>query len=422
MIAALVALTILIGAGLWWALDQLRPLPPRHIVLATGSEGSAYRFYGEEYREILAREGIDVDLRPSEGDVENLQLLSDPASGVDAAFVQGGLTSRKKSPQLASLGTLSYQPLWIFYRSLGRVPTGYLKDFTGLRVSMGPPRSGSRALSETLLASAGIDTDSALLKDLDPEKAAEQLLRGEIDAAVLLGSWDSPAVQQLLQAPGISLLPLKRVDAYAALFPYLERLVLPEGTGDLSRDNPPADLALLAVKTSLVVRRDLHPAIQYLLLDAAEQIHGHPGVFDDAGEFPAAEAIDLPLSAEARQFYKSGRPFTQRFLPFWLAALVERLLVLLVPLLGVMYPIFRLAPSIYAWSIRRKIFGLYTELRVLELEVGSAAPGALSSDLVTRLDSLDQRAHRMRLPVSYTPMLYTLRDHIILVRRRVAGT
>ena len=422
LVAALVATTVLLGAGLWWALDQLRPLPPRHIVLATGSEGSAYRLYGEEYRQILAREGIDVDLRPSDGDVENLHLLSDPASDVDAAFVQGGLTTKKASPQLASLGTLFYQPLWIFYRSLGRTPAGFLKDLNGLRVSMGPPRSGTRALSETLLASAGIDTDSALLKDLNPEVAAEQLERGQIDAAVILGSWDSPAVQKLLQAPGISLLPLRRVDAYAALFPYLERLVLPEGTGDLAHDNPPADLPLLAVKSSLVVRRDLHPSIQYLLLDAAEQIHGHPGVFDDAGQFPAAEAIDLPLSAEARQFYKSGPPLTQRYFPFWLAALVERLVVLLVPLLGVMYPLVRLAPAAYAWSIRRRIFGLYSELRVLELAVGAGSKAPVSAEVIGRLDSLEQRAHRLQLPVAYSPMLYTLRDHITLVRRRVEGS
>ncbi|MFI5210032.1 MAG: TAXI family TRAP transporter solute-binding subunit, partial [Gemmatimonadales bacterium] len=417
-IAALVILTVAIGAGLWWALDQLRPLPPRHIVMATGSEGSAYQVVGEEYRELLAGEGIDVDLRPTDGDVENLQLLSDPSSGVDAAFVQGGLTSKKKSPQLASLGTLFYQPLWIFYRSLGRPPSGFLKDFSSLRLSMGPPRSGTRALVETLLAGAGIDTDSALLMDFNPEVAAEQLERGRIDAAVILGSWDPPAVQKLLQADGISLMALRRVDAYAALYPYLERLVLPEGTGDLVLDNPPADVPLLAVKSSLVVRRDLHPAIQYLLLDAAEQIHGHPGVFDDAGQFPAAEAIDLPLSAEARQFYKSGRPLAQRYLPFWLAALVERLLVLLVPLLGVMYPLFRLAPAAYAWNIRRRIFGLYSELRVLELEVAGKPGGPLSPEAATRLESLEQRAHRLQLPVAYSPMLYTLRDHITLVRRR----
>ena len=212
------------------------------------------------------------------------------------------------------------------------------------------------------------------------------------------------------------------MDAYAALFPYLEKLVLPEGTGDLALDNPPADVPLLAVKSSLVIRRDLHPAIQYLLLDAAEQIHGHPSVFDDAGQFPAAEAIDLPLSAEARQFYKSGRPLAQRYLPFWLAALVERLLVLLVPLLGVMYPLVRLAPSVYAWNIRRRIFGLYSELRVLELAVGAGNMTPVSAEVVGRLDSLEQRAHKLQLPVAYSPMLYTLRDHITLVRRRVEGT
>lgn len=421
LVAALVATMVLVGAGLWWALDQLRPLPPRHIVMATGAEGSAYQLIGQEYRELLAREGIEVDLRSSDGDVENLQLLSDARTGVDVGFVQGGLTNKKISPQLASLGTLFYQPLWIFYRGRKETSTGFMKELVGLRVSMGPARSGTRALASTLLASAGIDTDSALLLPLTPEASAEQLQHGQIDAAVILGAWESPAIQQLLRAPGIKLLALRRVDAYAALFPYLEKLVLPEGTGDLALDNPPADVPLLAVKSSLVIRRDLHPAIQYLLLDAAEQIHGHPGVFDDAGQFPAAEAIDLPLSAEARQFYKSGRPLAQRYLPFWLAALVERLLVLLVPLLGVMYPLVRLAPSIYAWNIRRRIFGLYSELRVLELAVGAGIKGPVSADIVGRLDSLDQRAHRLQLPVAYSPMLYTLRDHITLVRRRVEG-
>jgi len=420
-VAVVVAFTLLIGALLWWGLDRLRPLPPSRIVMATGPEGSAYQLVGEEYRVILGREGIDVDLRPSDGDVENLQLLRDSTSGVSVGFVQGGLTSKQKTPQLVSLGTLFYEPLWIFYRGRTETSAGFLKELKGLRVSIGAHRSGTRALTTTLLASAGIDTDSVLLLALTPEKAAEQLQQWQIDAAVIMGAWEAPAVQQLLRAPGIKVMPLRRADAYAALFPYLEKLVLPEGTGDLALDNPPTDLPLLAVKTSLVIRRDLHPAIQYLLLDAAEQIHGHPGVFDDAGQFPAAEAIDLPLSPEARQFYKSGRPLAQRYLPFWLAALVERFLVLLVPLLGVMYPLVRLAPSVYAWNIRRRIFGLYSELRVLELEVGAVKPGQPSPEITSRLDSIDHRAHRMQLPVAYTPMLYTLRDHIALVRRRVAG-
>ena len=179
---------------------------------------------------------------------------------------------------------------------------------------------------------------------LSPEESAAQLIGGQIDGAVILTGWEAPAVQQLLTAPGISLLALRRVDAYVALYPYLEKVVLPEGTGDLATDNPPADIALLADKSSLLVRRTLHPAIQHLLLDAAEQIHGGPGVFNAAGQFPAPQATDLALSAEARHYYKSGRPYLQRHLPFWLAAFVERVLILLLPLLGVMVPLVRLAP------------------------------------------------------------------------------
>ena len=230
--------------------------------------------------------------------------------------------------------------------------------------------------------------------------------------------WDAPAVQQLLKAPGISLLALKRVDAYVALYPFLEKVILPEGAGDMVRDNPPVDVALLADKTSLIIRKDLHPAIQHLLLYVAEEIHSRPGIFKSAGQFPANEAIDVPVSRVAREFYRSGRPFLQQYMPFWLAAFVERMLIVLVPLFGLMVPLIRLAPSAYAWGIRRRVLGLYRDLRVLEHEVDSSSGGA-SAELKGRLDRLEKRAHEVKLPVAYTPMLYTLRDHIALVRRRI---
>jgi len=420
-LAAMAFATLVVGALLWWVLDQWRPLPPRQFVMTTGAEGSAYVELGEEYREILAQDGITVHLRASAGDVENLNRLDDPASDVDVGFLQGGLTDRKKSPGLVSLGTLMYQPLWVFYRWQGKPADGYLEELKDHRVSIGPDLSGTRALTTALLLRAGIDTDSALLLPLTPEEAEDQLRHGKIDAAVILSGWEAPAVQRLLVAPGIRLMPLRRADAFVALYPHIEKVVLPEGTGDMALDNPPADITLLADKTSLVVRRTLHPAIQYLLLDAAEQIHARPGVFNAAGEFPAPEAIDLPLSSDARQFYKSGRPLAQRYLPFWLAALVERLVVLLVPLLGLMYPLARLAPAVYAWSIRRRVLGLYSELRLLELEAGPSDQPQVPGDFLGRLDSLEQRAHRLHLPIAYSPMLYTLRDHITLVRRRVEG-
>lgn len=418
-IAAIIVVALLLGALLWWGLNRISPLPPDHFVMTTGAEGSAYQQLAKEYRDLLAGEGIRVELRPSEGDVDNLARLRDPASGVDVGFLQGGLTNAQESPDLASLGTVFYQPVWFFYRGTGQTPARLLSELGTLRLSLGPRRSGTRALATTLLGRAGVDTASALIHGLSPEEAAQELIEGRIDAAVIVTGWDAPAVQQLLQAPGISLLQLKRVDAYVALYPFLTKVILPEGAGDMVRDNPPVDLALLADETSLIIRKDLHPAIQHLLLYAAEEIHSRPGIFNAAGQFPANEAIDVPVSRVAREFYKSGRPFLQRYMPYWLAALVERVLIVLVPLLGLMLPLVRLAPPVYAWRIRRRVLGLYRELRVLEREVDASAAGAVSLEMKERLDELERRAHQVKLPVAYTPMLYTLRHHIALVRQRI---
>jgi len=420
-VTAVAIVTIVVGIGLWWAADQIRPLPPKTVVMTTGPEGSSFHELGKQYRAILATAGIDLQLRTSEGGITNLERLQDSASGVDVGFLEGGLTDGARSTGLASLGTVMIDPLWIFYRPASVNATGYLSDFTKARFSVGPVGSGSRALTLILVQRAGIDTDSALLRSLPPDSAADALIGGDIDAAAILTGWDAPAVQRLLAAPGIALLPLKRVEAYAALYPYLEKVVLPEGIGDLATDNPPADVPLLADKSSLIIRRTMHPAIQHVLLDAAEQIQARPGVFNAAGQFPAPEAIDLALSAEARHYYKSGRPFLQQHLPFWLAAVVERLLILLLPLLGIVVPLARLAPMLVGAVVRRQVFGLYGELKVLEKELrvlGSAAP---SREFIERLDRLDQRAHAMRLPASYMPMLYTLRHHITLVRAQLAG-
>jgi TRAP-type uncharacterized transport system substrate-binding protein len=418
-VAAVIVTAVLVGALLWWGLNRISPLPPDHIVMTSGAEGSAYEQFAKEYRDLLAGEGIRVELRPSQGDVENLRRLRDPASGVDVGFLQGGLTNGRESPDLASLGTVFYQPVWFFYRGSGKTPAGLLSDLGAFRLSLGPQLSGTRALATTLLARAGVDTGSALIRALSPEAAAQQLIESQIDGAIIVSGWEAPAVQQLLREPGISLLALKRVDAYVALYPFLEKVILPEGAGDMVRDNPPVDVALLADKTSLVIRKDLHPAIQHLLLYAAEEIHSRPGIFNSAGRFPANEAIDVPVSRVAREFYKSGRPFLQRYMPFWLAALVERVLIVLVPLFGLMVPLVRMAPSIYGWRIRRRVLGLYRELRVLEHEVDASAAGSVSLEFKERLEKLERRAHEVKLPVAYTPMLYTLRDHIALVQQRI---
>ena len=391
-------------------------LPPRMIVMGTGAEGGANYEFGIRYRDILAQSGVTLQLRPTAGGLENLALLRDPRSGIGVAFIQGGTTNKKESPDVMSLGAVFYEPLWLFYRS--EIGEG-IQALRGRRLSIGPEGSGGRALALELVKRTNI---SGEFLGLTPRIAAEKLITGDIDAAFIVTSWDSPVVQHLMTAKGIELASYPRADAYVALYPFLNKLVLPAGVADLAMNRPPADVVLLAAKASLAVRADLHPAIQHLLLTAAMQIHSQPGIFQKAGQFPAAESIDLPLSEEAISFYKTGRPFLQEYLPFWIATLVERMLLVFIPLAAVLYPLFTFLPKIYDWIIRSKIMGLYEEMKLIESNMEAQGHGYDADDVTAKLDQLDQRANALRLPRVYAIMLYTLRSHIDLVRDRLART
>lgn len=405
----------------WLAFAFFKPTPPRVVTMSTGPEGGISAELGGRYRELLARHGVDLRLSPSAGAVENVERLRDPKSGASIAIIPGGIIDRKDSPRLVSLGTLFYEPLWIFSR--GRALADRRGLSRNLRISVGAEGSGTRAFSVEFLARLGIvDGRNASLLALAPQAGAEKLLGGEIDALILLDAWEAPMVRKLLAAKELRLVNAPRADSWVALYPYLNKVVLPAGVADMARDVPPEDVTLLAPKASLVVREDLHPAIQYLLLQAAAEIHSGPGVFQKAGEFPAPESVDLPLSDHARQFYKTGPPFLQRHLPFWLATLVQQLLVLLIPVLGLLYPLLRFAPGAFEWAMRRKILRLYKELKLLEEELATHHGAEDVQDLTARLERLDEEAERIWLPIYMRPLLYQLMMHISLVRGRIKRT
>jgi TRAP-type uncharacterized transport system substrate-binding protein len=413
-----VLVTAAVVAATWLAFATLKPTPPRVVTMATGPEEGVSAELGKRYGELLAREGIELRLSPSAGAVENVTRLRDPKSGISVAIIPSGITTRRDSPELVSLGTLGYQPLWMFSR--GRPLSERLRSSTNLRISVGAEGSAARAFSVEFLARLGIaDGRNANLLALAPQEAGDKLLRGEIDAAIILDAWESSLVQRLLVARDIHLVNAPRADSWIALYSYLSKVVLPAGVADMARDIPPANVTLLAPKANLVVREDLHPAIQYLLLDAAAQIHAGPGVFNKAGEFPAPEAIDLPLSDQARQFYKTGPPFLQRHLPFWLAILIQQLLVLLIPVLGLLYPLLRIAPASFGWAMQRRILTLYGELKVLEDELARRHPPDRADDLAARLDRMEERVSRIWLPMNLRPLRYQLKAHISLVRQRM---
>jgi NMT1 family protein len=317
--------------------------------------------------------------------------------------------------RLASLATLFYEPLWLFMRKPPKNPLKPLEP--GMRISLGAAGSGTYKLARELIVASGADLSRMKLYELGENDADDALMRGELDFVAMSMSPRSPIIQKLLKDSNIVTLDWPRADAHVALMPYLSKRTLPRGVADLASDRPARDLNLIATKANLIVRADLHQAIQHLLLEAASEIHGGPGIFNKSGEFPAAEPIDLSLSDIAREYYRSGQPFLQRYLPFWLAALTSRLLVLLIPIVGVVYPLFRLVPAIYGWSMRRRIFRLYGELKFLEAQFPTGNPGERTI-LFEHLDDLEARANRIRVPIAFSHMLYTLKHHISLVQQR----
>ena len=399
---------------LWVLFAALRPLPGRDVSIATGTAGSAYADIAEHYREILARDGVRLHLVPTNGAVENLERLRDARTGVDAGFVLGGTTSERESPDLVSLGTVFYEPLWVFsrYATLFEL----LRERPNARISIGPLGSASRPLVLKVLALTRIDTTTLQLSGFGQDEGVRRLIAGEIDAVAMLSAWDSPAVQQLLLAPGIDLMGFERADAYVALYPTFSKLVLPRGVADIGANRPPADVPLIASKASLVVRRDLHPALQYLLIQAAIEVHGRPGIFQRADEFPAPQAIDLPLSDEARHLYKSGPSIMQRKLPFWLAELLQRLAIVILPLAGILYPLWFLLPGLYRRHMENRLYRFYGELGFIERALQNCTDAEKRAQMLARIEELERRAIELHMPSSYSEKSFTLRAHIRALR------
>jgi TRAP transporter TAXI family solute receptor len=409
IIAALILLAI-VGTIAW-----IGPLPPKVVVMGTGTAGSDYDLYARQYQAILKRAGVQLRLVPSAGPIENLQRLNDRRSGVMVAFVQGGLTSEAQSPDLESLGTVFYEPFWLFINR--GIDVRRPDDLRGKTLAIGPEGSGTRHLAKKVLELNGIGEDQLRLLPLPAAEAAEALLKGEIDAAAMVASSDTEAVRRLIASSEVNLFSAPRADAYVALHPFLTKLVLPQGVGNLATNRPASDVNLVASEASLIVRKDLHPAIKYLLLEAATEVHSEGGLFRRRGEFPAPEPVDLPIAKDARQYYKSGPPFLQRYLPYGLAVLASQLLLLLIPVVGVAYPLLRSAPALYGWNMRRRVLRLYGELKLVEVELDARGRQA-SDELRSRLQRLEERANHLFVPFAFAPLLYQLRYHIGLVRAK----
>jgi len=445
-----VALLLLGLAGLLWAAWQvLDPTPDKRLVIATGPEDSAYDTFAQRYLPLLQAQGLQVELRRSAGAAQNMALLADPASGVQVAFVQGGVAapgdgndSSNSGQPLAALASVAVEPLWLFYRrdSLQRLAAAAqgtagqraaqplaatgpgtapdnLARLSGWRIDIGAAGGGSAPLMRELAAANGLPVAGLLEVDAPAVQRVLALVQGEVDALALVSAPDAPLLQYLLATPGVQLFDFAQAQAYARRFAHLRALVLPRGVIDLARDRPPHDLRLVAATANLVAHADLHPALVQLLLQAAQQAHGEAGWFHRAGEFPNAEVVGPALAPEAARYHRSGPPWLQRYLPFWLANFGDRMWIVLLPLLAALVPLSRIVPPLVTLRLRSRVYRWYAHLRAVEQALEQ--PQADLAQLRAELERIDTQTEHIGLPLAFTNELYDLRAHIHLVRKRL---
>ena len=393
------------------------PIPPRRISIGCGPPEGANFKYAQAYRDILSKEGITLDLKNTAGAAENLNLLDAASGGVDVAFVQGSMKSLVPKTDLVSLGSLFFEPLWIFHRNelaLRRIP-----DLKGLRLAVGEEGGGTRISTMKLLELNGVNSQNTQILAYGYQKAADMLLNGEVDVAFFMSTHLAAHVINLIDSKSVKLMGLERAEAYALLYHSLYVLKVPEGAIDFEANIPARDISLVAPTTELVARPDLHPALITLLLEAAEIVHESGGDFEREGEFPTPKYLDFKLSPEADRFYKFGPPFLQRYLPFWVAILVNRITILLLPIVVVVVPIFKLMPLIYRWRMRSRIYRWYSKLRAFDPERHKDDASERLQEYLVELDGIEGKVAKISVPLSFSEELYHLRMHIDLLRSKL---
>ena len=415
-----VVLALAAAALLWLLFTTIEPPPPKRLSITTGGTSGAYFAYGQRYAEHFKRHGLVLEVLTSKGSVENLARLSDPQSGIKIGLMQSGIGDPARSPHLESLASVAYEPVWFFYKpkTAPSAPITTLEPLVGQRLAIGPDGSGTRVAALKLLKVNGIDERNARLSDLTGADAVQAVVKGAVDVAVIVASAEAPSVVQAFAA-GLEPVSFDRADAHLRLLPWLSKVVLPRGVVSLVQDQPRRDIQLLATSANLVVNQDLHPAIAYLLMDVASDLHRQPTLANGLHEFPSEKSLDFPQSTESQRYFKNGRPFLQRYLPFWLANLLERLAVTLLPALAIVIPLVQLLPKLITWREKSQLLRLYHELELLDRR-GELQP-ARHASAVAHLDRIEATLGRLRLGVNHYIDTYNLRSHLDMLRARLAA-
>ena len=418
LIKGLAAILCIVGIS-WFALEYFVPAPPAEFTIVTGSPNQTYEAIGKRYREILARSHVKVEVRNTPGAVENLKLLNDPKTGIQVGIVQGGVGNSDKSPDLLSLGRVTYQFFWIFYR--GTETWDDVRQLKGKRIALGLEGSGGRVLAEDILRLGGVNSNNTTLLAHTVPEATKALNSGEIDAMFLTIAADSPLLRSLLNNPDLKLMSLARAEALPRIYPYLVRLVVPQGLFDWERNIPATDVTIVATTLNVMVRKDFHPALIGLLAQAMVETHGRPGIFQQAGEFPTLTDPEYPVSEIARDFYKDGPSFLNRYLPFWMTSYAKRSIAVLVAAFAIVLPLFNYVPRFYRWFIRERVLKLYRRLRIIEQGLHTELTISQVIGLQHDLENIERSVGILGVPNRFSDLFFSLKVHIDLTRTRLAS-
>jgi hypothetical protein len=399
----------------WLVLAYLVPSPPPSITIATAFKGSTFDYFGQRYRDRFADAGVKVNLRQTAGVLENLQLLQAPKSGVDIAFVTGGVSDGGHAPQLLSMGLIFNDPYWIFYSSAFSLDS--LADLKGKRIAIGPEWSGARYAAERILGKANINSQSAILLPFAGDAAVDAFNQGKVDVVLIVGGSDSPAVRALLTNPRARLMDFTEAEAFTRFFPDLVRLVLPKGVIKVNPPSPPSDITLLGTTSKVLIRDNLHPAIIQLLARTMKEEHSSPGLFQRAGEFPTSVDPEYPMSQIAIDYYRSGPSLLHKYLPFWMTVYAERAIAFVVASVAIIFPAFGFAPRALAWLAQVRLRKLYRRLRVVENMIQGALTAAELETLENELADLDRATSVV--PMRNSDLYFMFRYHLDRTRSRL---
>jgi TRAP transporter TAXI family solute receptor len=411
---------ILLLAALGWALATvLKPAMQGTIVITTGADKGIYRGFADRYAPLLKRDGITLDIRSSSGSIENYQRLTNPDSEYEVGFIQSGTTSPRETDRLQTIAAVSYEPIWVFYR--GDATVDRLAQLRGKRIAVGVPGSGLLNVALVLLADSGITGDSTTLLQMDAVKAYQGLENGQLDAAFFIGRPDA-SMQQTLLNNDLKLMSFAQADALVQKFPSLSKIIFPRASTSIVSDLPQADVTLLAATALLVSKDTLYPALAYLLLEAAKTVHGGEDYFTPPGAFPNLNTEEFPISEESTRYFKSGRPFLQRYLPFWLASFIERRLLILLPFMALLLGLLQALPRMVEARIKNRLVVWYREIKSLEDEIWRNKQPTLDQIAQWRaeIENIDAHASQIRIPQRYFQDVYALKQAIRVVRDRIS--